>query len=187
MGQGAIPSQKNDRVRVNSSDTSPDYLESKIVSSDGSVTITTSNCDCSIDLSATPGGITETWTKITVDYTDFNQALGTITIEPTDFQAFPAGTVVTFIKTKHSVAFVGGTTSNSRLSVGYGSLTSTLKSVFTAPAAENGLQYSPSFTGAIMDQATTDNVNVTLWLTGDTGDNLTAGSCDIWIKTATLI
>lgn len=187
MAKAAIPSSKNDRVKVNASDTDSNFLDQKIVSSDGSVTITTSGCNCSLDLSVTPGGFAETWTKITVDYTDFNTASATITIDPTGFQDFPAGTTLLFLKTKHSIAFGGGSSSNVRISVGYGSLTSNLKAVFAAPGNEDGLQYSPSFTGAIMNQASTDNMNVTLWITGDTGDNLTSGSCDIWVKTATLI
>ena len=186
MAAGAIPTTKNDKVRVNSSDTAPDYLDQKIVSSDNSVNITTSSCDCSLDLSA-PGGFTNVWTKATVDYTDFNQALGTITIEPTEFLAFPAGSVVTFVKIKHTAAWTGGTVSNAVINAGYGALTTGSIIVFNAPADTYGFQGSPTFSSTIMSQTTTTNGTVQLTLTGDTGDNLTSGSCDIWFHTTTLL
>ena len=188
MAQGAIPTTKNDKVRVNSSDSAPGYLSDKVVSSDGSVTITDSACDCSIDLSVTPGGFTETWIKTTVDYTDFNTAATTVTITPTDYADLPAGFNLMFYKIKHSASFTGGSVATATLQVRFGTLGLQTHDVFQATGDKVGM-FDDGGAGndIIPDQSVTSDVDIRLTVSGDNADNLTSGSADIWIKIATLI
>jgi hypothetical protein len=188
MAQGAVPQGQNDKVRVNSSDSSAGFLEDKVVSSDGSVTITTSSCNCSIDLSATPGGVTETWIKTTVTFADFNSASATVDFTPTEFTGLPAGFNVLFFKFKHSTSFTGGSASATTIGLKFGLISLPSHDVFQATANTIGyFDDGGTSTTRIPDQAATSDLEVRLSVTGDTCDNLTAGSCDIWVKIATLI
>ena len=81
MAQGAIPTTKNNKVAVNSSDSNPSYLENKITSSDGSVSIVAGSCNCELDLTVNgSGGFVEKWIKVVLSYEDFNVANTTIDI-----------------------------------------------------------------------------------------------------------
>lgn len=183
MGKAGIPLTKNDRVRAGSSDSSAGFLIDKLESSDGSVSLELSSCGCTVDLSATSGSAVTT--KVTLSYTDFNTASSTITVTPATFTGFAAGTVIKFMKIKHSDSFVGGSVSSATIAVGFGGLSAGGTNVFTTPGNAKGNQLAPTMSGLIMDQVAIDNVDVKLTLVGDTGDNLTGGSVDVWIETQT--
>jgi len=186
MAQGAVQTTKNDKVKVNANDTA-DFLDQKIVSSDGSITITTSSCNCSLDLSATPGGITEQWIKATISYTDFNSAAATVDFTPTEFTNLDAGFMLVAWKIKHSTAWTGGTSSNTKLALGWGNLINSNLSVFSAPTNTYGQIGSPIPSGTVIpNHASDSSVKLRLTTTGDTCDNLTAGVADVWIKIAIL-
>jgi hypothetical protein len=185
MAKAGLPTTKNDSVRAGSTDKSAGFLIDKLESSDGSVTITESSCGCTVDLTA-GGAFAEEWIKVTVDYTDFSAASNFVKISPPELTGLSAGTVVQFAKLKHSVSFVGGSTSSASLSVGIGTSTTAGTDVFTAPGNKIGRQQSISFS-QLMDQTATDDIVIGLLIAGDTCDNLTAGVAEVWIKTATLL
>lgn len=189
MATAAQNSLKDERVKINDNDPRSEFLEDKFESSDNSVTITTTDCDCKIDLKAAPGGFSETWIKATVTFADFNQASSVPTTTPTEFSALPAGSVLLYYKLKHSVSFTGGTTSDVDLTIQVNGVALAPLDVFQAPGTKRGTMSALDSTGLstdILDHDSTDSILVGLTITGDTGDNLATGVAEIWIKIATL-
>ncbi|GAG29469.1 unnamed protein product, partial [marine sediment metagenome] len=112
---------------------------------------------------------------------------GTVTINPTELTGVPAGTIVPAFKQKHSVAFVGGTISAATLGITYNATDFSGLNVFQAPLGTRGTTNDAMSGFDIPDHDAVSNIGVKLILTGDTSDNLTAGSADIWINLVTLI
>lgn len=184
MASGAIPSTKNDQVRASPSDNSAGFLEDKIISSDGSVDITTDSCGCAVDLSVIGvGGFSETWIKAAMTFADFNTASASVDFTPTEFTDIAAGSIYLAYKIKHSVSFTGGSVASANIRVD--PLDS--QDVFIAPSPTVG-RYGNAPDGVnIQSHSATFDLPVTLVVTGDTCDNLTAGEVEIWIKIATLL
>jgi len=189
MATAAIPSSKNDRVRVNASDKDPNYLDQKLTSDDGSVTITTGSCNCALDLSVVgAGGYAETWIKTTVDFSDYNSASATVSFTPTELTGLPAGFIPLFFKFKHSTSFTGGTVSAAEMRLLMGTTVLNGLDVFQAVAATTGYyDICDNPWEKIPSQSATSDLKIRLTVTGDTCDNLTAGVMDAWIKIATLV
>lgn len=182
---------KNDRVRVNSSDAIAGHLVDKIISSDGSVDISVSGCNCELDLKVISGGssgIVSEWIKASASYTDFNVASTGINIVPAEFSGLGAGLYVSDYKIKHSVAFLGSAASSitMRLFWGAGIAGSDSFDVLSAPSDTSNTM-KPVVLNQETNHSTTNDVTLRMFLSGDTGDNLTSGEIELWINVSYII
>ena len=89
---------------------------------------------------------------------------------------------------KHSVAFSGGTVSAATINLQVGARNSQTFDVFQAVGDTVGIAIYQAFQGNnyIQEHANVSDIDVRLILTGDTGDNLTAGAVEIWVQTLIL-
>jgi hypothetical protein len=195
MAKGALPTTKNNKVAVNSSDSNPDFLINKLTSLDGSVDISVGSCNCEIDLTVVgSGGFSEQNIKTTVVYGDFSTASTTNRISPVEFNGLPAGSSLVFYKIKHSESFTGGSVSASTLGINMrggapNDLTDNLD-VFQSVGEFNLLDKGNDFGNTNLKTLSHDNTSdlyLTLSTTGDDIDQLTGGSADVWIKIITFI
>lgn len=186
MAEGAIPTTKNDRVRVDENDPSADYLANKLISSDGSVDLSVSSCGCELDLSVN-GGYSEKWIKTTVTYEDYNTASFNVDFTPTEFTDLPAGTTPLYYKIKHSESFTGGAVASADLRIKITGFTQTNVDILRAVGDEVGASGQLTLATTVMDNASPSDIVLRLECTGATCNNLTQGVCDVWIKVATLL
>jgi len=189
MAQGALPTTKNDKVRTNSSDQVAGFLEDKLESTDGSVTFAANAAGDKMDVVAIGGGgFVSKWTKYTVafDHASLDVASGTIDVEIDS--ALTAGSIITWVKKKTTVAFAGTGITNAKLTIKYGSSSETTDNydLDSAVTTTNGFSAAPQWT-QIGDQGSADTIKARFTFTGANGEDLTAGSVDIWIKTEVLI
>ncbi len=121
------------------------------------------------------------WTKTTKLFSDF-QPNATDTNQIVLFSA-AAGSTPQAVKFKHSASFTGGATNSAFITVEapdgitqFGGL-----DVFQAPGNTIG-EFGSNLSGSTLpDQVAASNYLVTLFITGDIIDNLTAGSVDVWL------
>ncbi len=126
------------------------------------------------------------WKKYTIDFDDAGFSTGTANPVIEIESSLSAGSVILFIKKKHSASFIGGSISVANISVGYNSEFDDVLDVFQAPADTVGILRSPDYS-TIGDQASPSTIDLKLDLTGGIDTDLTQGSVDIWIKTIILI
>jgi hypothetical protein len=126
-----------------------------------------------------PGTVpTPRWRKYTVAATAFTAAA---TSEDIELFSLAAGDVIHGVKTKHSVAFSGGSSSAVTLSVGIaGDLAkySTAFDVFQAVANDT---FQISEVIASENHASSTSVRVAAVSVGDNLVNVSTGSVDIWV------
>lgn len=182
MAKGAIPIAKNNKAAVNSSDTNPGFLEDKIKSSDGSVSITVGSCNCELDLSVVGvSGVIEEWVKYTVDFSNAGLQTGTNDATFSIATGLPEGTTILSTKKKQSASWSGGSITGVDLQVGYNTDFDTAFRISSSTIPPRGITESPTY--ASLSQGTID---VRFTFTGSVDTDLTQGSVDIWIKTAIL-
>lgn len=122
-----------------------------------------------------------TWTKYTVPYSAFSVAANTNAIT---LFTLPAGGFILGVKIKHSTAFSGGGLTAYTISVGITGNDTKFASPFDVFQAVSGtaFQATQNFDSEDHDNPTT--INIVATSTGDTLDNVTAGSVDVWVLTS---
>ena len=186
MAEGAIPLGRNDKVRVNNSDNTPGYIEDKVVSTDGSVEISTGCCDTELDLSVN-GGFFGRWVKATINFSNFNTASTTVYFTPSELTGLPAGSSPFFYKGKHSVSFTGGGVTSCVVRLnhsGYNVGAST--DVFVTPGDQVGTTSTTTGSAHIMSHGTVDDIQIELKTTGANASSLTQGIAEVWVYIVTL-
>ena len=184
-----IAQTQDQRAKVNPNDPSAGFLEDKLESSDGSITVAANKCNDKVDLIANgSGGFVESTIKLTVLFSDFTAAASIEYIIPPEFANLPAGTTLVFAKIKHSIAFVGGSVSAIGITIEQtGSTLTHGATVFAAPSDNRSISYANNYQGdANLSHTGTDDLYIQLQTSGDNVNNLTQGSCDIWVVLKTL-
>lgn len=123
------------------------------------------------------------WSRYTIEATDFTASANTETI---DLFTLPALTEIQKIIIKHTTAFSGGTSTAFTVEVGITGETDRYASafdVFQTVANDTFLNSTMSF---IENFASTTAVKITANSTGDTLDNISIGSVDIYVLTKTV-
>jgi hypothetical protein len=123
-------------------------------------------------------------TKYTIPYTSFSTAGNTNSLT---LVTLPAGSIVTGCKIKHSTAFIGGSLSNYQIEVGVSGTLAAVAPLFNVHAAVSSTNYQSTISYLPTDNVATTALLVTAVSTGDTLNNATAGSVDIWIQSSQLI
>lgn len=118
------------------------------------------------------------WRQYTVAESAFTAAAASEDIE---LFSLPAGGIIQAVKIKHSTAFSGGTLSAFTVSVG---ITGTLDKYASAfdvfqAVADTTMQLSNSF--GTEDHGSATSIRINAAATGDTVNNATAGSVDVWV------
>jgi len=135
------------------------------------------------------------WIKYSFTFASFQPAAGISSQIEVGANIIPQGGLITGVKIKHSIAFGGGGITSADVEVysddtGPGSFYTGPLSVFGAPAADFGKQFTgyatPSFSD-IPSQAAASKFYLRLTVDGaHVINDLTAGALDVWVKTDTL-
>jgi hypothetical protein len=118
------------------------------------------------------------WKKYTVPYSSFTAAANTETIELLEL---PAKGVIHNVVVKHSTAFSGGSLTGYNIKVGLTAETdkySPAFDVFQAVADTTAFNNRCDF---VEDFGSVTSIKITADSIGDTLDNVTAGSVDVWV------
>ena len=110
----------------------------------------------------------------------------TSTLTPTEFSAVVAGTTPLHWKLKVNTEFLGGSASAVTLGILLNGTNYDQTDVFSAAGVNRG-GVKPISTDDILDQTSTDTIDFYLIVTGDSVNNLTQGSVDVWVNTAVLV
>lgn len=197
MGVGPSVGTQNDKIRSGEDDPSAGYLIDKLESSDGSVTFTESGCGCTVDLSVVGvSGFEERWIKVSIGYADFD-SFGipagdnkyAVYYTPPEFEDLPAGWIPLNWKVKNNVGFTGGAISVADIKLSVSGQDLDGMDLFDTGTSQSGFFSSlenPSFSYSIPSQTTSSDMGLELTTTGGSGEDLTAGTADIWVKIAIL-
>lgn len=128
------------------------------------------------------GGV-PVWTKYSLDYTDFATAAASNEIT---LGVVPAKTVIHATVLKHGASFTGGTIASYTLKVGISGAPGKYLSPFDVFQAPGDTVGSVANDGFCEDYANPVTVTITATATGDTLDNATAGTVDVWLYTSQL-
>lgn len=123
------------------------------------------------------------WKKFTVAFDDFTDVANSQSVT---LSVIPAKTLINGIIIKHSTAFSGGTSTAYTLSVGTVADPNKFTSNFDVFQATGDTVFLYA-TNSAFESFGTWNLVVTATSVGDTLNNVTAGSAEIWTLTSTLI
>ena len=132
----------------------------------------------------TPGGGGDGWTKYTKTYDDFDdvtQSSHSITLF-----SLASGGVIEGIVIKHTTACSGGAASGCSLRVGIEDNEDKHAGPFDVFQAVGNTVFQTVDLSMVENIGSATSILVTLEVLGDTTDNITAGSFDIYVKTSTL-
>jgi len=174
-------------VACTANDTTPGYLYTDKLASDGGITLALHNPGANEYVGIATAPEVPKWVKVTKTYADFSTASTTNTVT---VYTLPAGGVVLAVKVKHSASFTGGAiTAYSLNSIGVTGATSKYFaapfSIFQATGATVG-KYCTTSSGPaglqdIDSQTATTNVIASVSSTGANLSAATAGSVDVWL------
>jgi len=190
MGVGPSVGTQNDKIRSGEDDPSAGYLIDKLESSDGSVTFTESSCGCTVDLSVVGvSGFEERWIKVSIDYTNFDGPGISVSYTPPEFEDLPAGWIPLSWKVKNNIGFTGGAISVADIKLSVSGQDHDGMDLFNSGSPFTGFFSSlenASYSYRIPNQTTSSDMDLELTTTGGNGEDLTAGTADVWVKIAIL-
>jgi hypothetical protein len=124
------------------------------------------------------------WVKTTLTFSSFSFAGST-----NDVQAYllPAGGVIHAVKIKQSASFTGGTISAYTVSVGISGNFTKYASAFDVFQSPSNTTFQLSNSFGSENHGVTTSIRAQAISTGDTLNNATTGSVDIWLLVSTAV
>lgn len=183
-GSGALPTSKNDQVRVNANDSGAGYLADKIKSSDSSVTISVGGCNCELDLSVDLSSVIsiEQWRKYAFNFDDAEFATGTNSVVIEIESSEPTGSTILSTRKKQSLSWTGNAPLiGTFIEIGYNGTYDTAFRLSSSNIPPRGISESPLY-----ESVSTGTMEVRFTFDGGVDTDLLQGGVDIWIKTAIL-